>query len=133
LALRSTTISRPSSKRPKPNAGGPSAIGILILGLSPALASAQAANDFPTSARADYVFGCMKANGETRDSLERCSCSIDVIASLISYDQYVKAETFMSMAQLTGEAGVLFRTSEPSKASITDLKRAQAEAEIRCF
>jgi hypothetical protein len=109
------------------------AIGILILGLASAPSRAEAVNDFPTSARADYVFGCMKANGETRDSLDRCSCSIDVIASLISYDQYVKAETFMSMGQLSGEQGVLFRTSEPSKAAITDLKRAQAEAEIRCF
>ena len=94
---------------------------------------AGAVNDFPTSARADYVFGCMKANGETRDALDRCSCSVDVIASIITYEQYVTAETFMSMGQLTGEAGVLFRTSEPSKAAVTDLKRAQAEAEIRCF
>jgi hypothetical protein len=33
-------------------------------------------NDYPTALRADYVFGCMKANGETRPALERCSCSI---------------------------------------------------------
>ena len=26
---------------------------------------AEEANDYPTSARAEYVFGCMKANGET--------------------------------------------------------------------
>jgi hypothetical protein len=38
-------------------------------------------NDYPTVARADYVFGCMQVNGQTRDALERCSCSIDVIAS----------------------------------------------------
>ena len=34
-------------------------------------------------ARADYVFACMKTNGETRRALERCSCSIDVIASIL--------------------------------------------------
>ena len=34
-------------------------------------------NDYPTVARADYVFGCMQVNGQTRDALERCSCSID--------------------------------------------------------
>ena len=39
------------------------------------------------SARADYVFGCMKANGETQELLQKCSCSIDVIASIIPYDQ----------------------------------------------
>jgi hypothetical protein len=104
--------------------------GVLALG-----GSAQAAefNDFPTVARADYVFGCMKANGETRDALERCSCSIDVIASLIPYDAYVSAETFLSMGQVQGEGGVIFRTSEPAKKAIETLRRAQAEAEIVCF
>jgi hypothetical protein len=38
-------------------------------------------NDYPTAARADYVFACMKTNGDTRPALEKCSCSIDVIAS----------------------------------------------------
>ena len=28
------------------------------------------ANDYPTVARADYVFGCMQVNGQTRDALE---------------------------------------------------------------
>ena len=40
-------------------------------------------NDYPTAARADYVFACMKTNGETRRALERCSCSIYVIASIL--------------------------------------------------
>ena len=31
------------------------------------LAKAEDLNDYPTSARADYVFGCMKANGETQE------------------------------------------------------------------
>jgi hypothetical protein len=133
LALRSTTIFPLNSKRSKTNAGGLVAIGILILGFAASPLRAEAVNDFPTSARADYVFGCMKANGETRDSLDRCSCSIDVIASLITYDQYVSAETFMSMGQVPGEQGAVFRGSEQAKTAITNLQRAQAEGEIRCF
>ena len=39
--------------------------------------------DYPTDALADYVFGCMASNGQTQDSLRRCSCSIDVVASII--------------------------------------------------
>jgi len=31
----------------------------------------------------------MKTNGEIPDMLRRCSCSIDVIASLLPYDRYV--------------------------------------------
>ena len=49
-------------------------------------------NDYPTSARADYVFACMKTNGDTRQVLEQCSCSIDVIASILPYERYVTAE-----------------------------------------
>src|ERR1700716_3498083 len=49
-------------------------------------------NDYPTAARADYVFACMKTNGETRQALEQCSCSIDMIASILPYDRYVAAE-----------------------------------------
>ncbi len=96
-------------------------------------AAAADANDYPTEARADYVFVCMKANGETRDALKRCSCSIDVIASLLPYERYVAAETVASMSQAQGQIGSLFRASEQARATAADLRRAQAEAEIRCF
>lgn len=94
---------------------------------------AHAAGDYPTSVLADYVLGCMKSNGETRDVLERCSCSIDVIASIVPYEHYEAAETFRRMAQTTGEASGLFRESAPAKAAGAELRRAQAEADIRCF
>lgn len=90
-------------------------------------------NDYPTTARADYVFACMKTNGDTRKALEQCSCSIDIIASILPYDRYLTAETFLSVGQRPGEAGALFRETEQSRAAINDLRRAQAEAEVRCF
>jgi hypothetical protein len=95
--------------------------------------SANAAGDYPTAAVADYVLGCMRSNGQTRDMLERCSCSIDVIASIIPYERYESAETFRRMSQTTGEASGLFRESAPAKAAGSELRRAQAEADIRCF
>ena len=98
-----------------------------------AIARAADVNDYPTSARAEYVFGCMKANGETRQSIEQCSCSIDVIASLLPYERYVSAETVLSMAQVRGNLGTQFRSSEQAKGALDDLRRAQAEAEVRCF
>ena len=97
------------------------------------MTATAATADYPTVTAADYIFGCMASNGQTRVALERCSCSFDVVASLISYDRYVEASTFLSMGQVTGEKGVLFKTSAESKAAIGDLRRAQAEAEIRCF
>jgi hypothetical protein len=90
-------------------------------------------NDYPTTARVDYVFGCMKANGETREVLEQCSCSIDVIASALPYDRYVDAETVLRMAQVPGNLGNQFRATEIARTVVDDLRRAQAEAEVRCF
>jgi hypothetical protein len=90
-------------------------------------------NDYPTVVRADYVFGCMKANGETRQALERCSCSIDVIASILPYERYVTAETVLSMAQVPGTLGSQFRSTEYARVAVDELRRAQAEAEVRCF
>ena len=94
---------------------------------------AVSANDFPTAARADYVFGCMASNGQTQEALNRCACSIDVIASLLSYDRYVQAETVLRMQQVGGEKTTMFRDSAVTKKILSDLRRAQAEAEIRCF
>ncbi|HHI69741.1 MAG TPA: hypothetical protein ENJ91_01965 [Rhodobacteraceae bacterium] len=90
-------------------------------------------NDYPTEARADYVFACMEVNGRTREALSRCSCSIDVIASILTYDDYVSAETVLRMLQTSGEKTTLFRSTAISKGAVQELRRAQAEAEIRCF
>ena len=96
-------------------------------------AHAEEVNDYPTSARVEYVFGCLKANGETRQVIEQCSCSIDVVASLVPYERYVTAETVLSMSQVRGNLGGQFRTSEQAASALNDLRRAQAEAEVRCF
>jgi hypothetical protein len=97
------------------------------------IAWADEVNDYPTSARAEYVFGCLKANGETRQAIEQCSCSIDIIASIVPYARYVTAETVLSMSQVRGNLGGQFRTSEQAASALNDLRRAQAEAEVRCF
>ena len=94
---------------------------------------AQEINDYPTAVRAEYVFGCLKANGETRQSIEQCSCSIDIIASIIPYERYVTAETVLSLSQVRGNLGGQFRTSQQAASALNDLRRAQAEAEVRCF
>ncbi|HLK84054.1 MAG TPA: hypothetical protein VKT99_21535 [Xanthobacteraceae bacterium] len=108
-------------------------LGAAICAAAIPLARADDLNDYPTAARADYVFGCMKANGETRRALEQCSCSIDVIAAILPYDRYVTAETVLSMAQVQGTLGNQFRSTEYAKAAVDELRRAQAEAEVRCF
>lgn len=90
-------------------------------------------NDYPTEARADYVFGCMAANGQDRITLQKCSCSIDTIASILPYDAYVEAETVLSLQLGTGEQLSMFKTMPVATKAVADLRRAQAEAEMVCF
>ncbi|KWV49931.1 hypothetical protein AS156_15550 [Bradyrhizobium macuxiense] len=112
---------------------GPIVAVAAVLAATGMSARADEVNDYPTSARADYVFGCMKANGETQQTMEQCSCSIDIVASLLPYDRYVTAETVLSMSQVHGNLGTQFRSSEQATNALNDLRRAQAEAEVRCF
>lgn len=106
----------------------------LILLLAGAVRPSVAAPaDYPTSALADYVFACMAANGQSRVALDHCSCSIDVIASIIPYDEYVEAETVLSMVQVPGEKTAIFRDVPWTKEVVKELRQAQAEAEVRCF
>lgn len=95
--------------------------------------AAERYNDYPTEARADYVFACMASNGRSADVLRRCSCSIDVIASIVSYDDYVEAETVLSLQQVGGERMSIFRTTALAKELVATVRRAQAEADILCF
>ena len=111
----------------------PALLLTLLAVATPTRLRAEDLNDYPTSARADYVFGCMKANGETQELLQKCSCSVDVIASIIPYERYVAAETIISMSQVSGPVGSEFRSTEQAKLTLQEFRRAQAEAEIRSF
>lgn len=105
------------------------------LGLSLAAPAgwAQAVNDYPTNVRAEYVFTCMASNGQSRDVLDRCSCAIDQIASVLPYEDYVSAETVLRMRQVTGERASMFKGMAEMTEVIARLRRAEAEAEILCF
>jgi lysyl-tRNA synthetase class II len=90
-------------------------------------------NDYPTVARSEYVFACMAVNGESRQALEQCSCSIDWIASVLPYERYVEAEAILALQQTSGERSSLFRETAMATGILAELRRAQAEAEILCF
>lgn len=95
---------------------------------------AQAAkSDYPTAARADYVIGCLAANGFKREYLDRCACGIDTIAEEMPYDDYEKADTILRMQQGgLGERGAMFRDTPIAKEETEKLRRAQAEVNLRC-
>lgn len=95
-------------------------------------ALAHVENDYPTVTRADYIFGCMQVNGQTRDALEKCSCSIDIIASILPYEKYEEAETIMSV-RLKGGEKTAFLFTPKMREKVNEMKRAQIEGELRCF
>ena len=110
----------------------------LLLATSPAMhaqiaATRPPAHDFPTSVRADYVVGCLAANGFEHQKLDACACSIDEIANRMTYDEYEEASTVLSMQQAgVGPRGGLFRDTPQAKQALERLRRAQAEANLRC-
>lgn len=112
---------------------------IIIFGLVCLLAGAAAAqehhpaHDYPTAARADYVIGCLAGSGFKRELLDRCSCSIDTIADLMTFEDYDQASTILSMQQGgLGARSALFRDTPVAKQRTEELRRAQAEASLRC-
>ena len=115
---------------------GRSLLGALAAGaLLAALAGGVQAHDYPTETIADYVFACMASNGQTQEALKKCSCSIDVIASILPHEEYVQGETVLRMRQVPGggEKMAIFRDTVVAKDAVDRLKRAQVEAELRCF
>ena len=106
--------------------------GVAGLGGGPAGAAPA---DYPTSALADYVFGCMATNGETPDALQRCSCSIDHVAGELAYEDYEKAETVLRLRLVPGNNPQLsmFKDAPWAQAMVDKLRKAQLDAEMACF
>jgi hypothetical protein len=52
------------------------------------------ANDYPTSARVEYVQDCIGRHGGKLEDLYKCSCVIDRLAQKLTYDEFVEASTF---------------------------------------
>ena len=94
---------------------------------------AAALNDYPTAARADYVFACMTTNGQTREALSRCACAIDTIAAAIPYVDYEKAETILRMRHEAGGYLAQEFRIPASNSMLKQLQEAQAEADVSCF
>jgi hypothetical protein len=106
---------------------------VVVLALCGRLATAADTSDYPTRARAEFVFACMASNGQTQQALRQCACSIDVIASVLPFDKYEEAETVLRMRRTGGGyLGEMFRT-ELANNIVRDLEEAEAEGEIRCF
>jgi len=91
------------------------------------------ANDFPTLAKAEFVFACMSSNATNRDFMAKCACAIDEIAKRISYDEYAQAETIARLQLGNSPREEAFKGVGLSKERMDKLFRAQAASELECF
>lgn len=88
---------------------------------------------YPTVAIADYVLGCMSANGNSYEALQQCSCSIDYISERVPYQDYERIQTVMMVQQDRGQRGIFYRDSKWAKSRIEAFQKVQAESTLRCF
>jgi hypothetical protein len=94
---------------------------------------AEDSSGYSTATRAEYVFACMATNGGTPEALQHCACAIDVVASVLPYDKYEKAETVLRMRRSAGGYLAQEFRSAVTNDIVRDLQEAEAEAEVRCF
>ena len=107
--------------------------GVIVMVLAFGTARGATTNDYPTADRADYVIGCMAANGNTQEALMKCSCAIDVIAGLMPYKDYDEAKTALGLQVEGGPRMSIFASTPQMQRLIQNLHQAQAEANIQCF
>ena len=87
----------------------------------------------PTSEKVEYVFACIQGNENSQAYISKCSCSIDYIDERMTYEEYVEAETIMSLRQIYGEKSLIFKNSPNAMKIYTNMQNLLAEAEMECF
>lgn len=98
-----------------------------------AVSPLAAANDFPTTARTEYVLACMRERDMAREALYKCSCAIDAIAEKVSYEAWVDLSTVANATTIAGERGGVVRDMKDGRSKIAEFKQLQQDAKKRCF
>lgn len=99
-----------------------------------ALAGFARANDFPTQARVEFVLDCMRTSKvSAQESMYKCSCAIDDIATKIDYATWVELSTIANATTMAGERGGVMRDLKDGRKMITSFRELQADAKKHCF
>lgn len=91
------------------------------------------ANDFSTSARAEYVLECMKVNHGKEGLLQKCSCEVDEIAGKLKYDDFLEMSTALRYQSLGGDRGAEFRDPKEVRNKAKTYEKIQQAAKDSCF
>ena len=103
---------------------------MLVASAVPLTASA---NDFPTTARIEYVLECMKKNADKYEYLYKCSCAVDQIARGVKFDEYVEISTAQRHQSLGGQRGAEFRDPPNVKQMAKKYETIEGKANEACF
>ena len=117
--------------RTKPFLGAAAALSALILCGSTRDAGAE--TTYPTATRVEYVLACLASNGDSRDTMFRCSCAIDYIASEISLTEYDRVETILRMRSVPGERTGMFRDVPWINEALEKFDAVERKASTACF
>jgi hypothetical protein len=102
---------------------------LLALAFAPAIA-----NDFPTTARVEYVLDCMKnSKAPANEMVYKCSCAVDNIASKVKYDKWVDLSTVALGTTIAGERGGVIRDMKDGRKMISTYRDLQSKAKHACF
>jgi hypothetical protein len=99
-----------------------------------ALAGLARANDFPTQARVEFVLDCMRTSKvSAQESIYKCSCAIDDIATKVDYATWVELSTIANATTIAGERGGVMRDLKDGRKIIASFRELQADAKKHCF
>jgi len=108
-----------------------SVIVAIVIALVTVARASPPVNDYPTSARVEYVQECMARSAQLAD-LYKCSCVIDQLADHLTYDEFVEASTFAHYSSLGGQGGGIFRDSKEARERAKLYRSLEAQAFKYC-
>jgi hypothetical protein len=88
--------------------------------------------NYPTQARVEYVNECIAKHEDSLANMYQCSCTIDRIANVLNYDEFVNAITFARYSGLPGEGGGIFRDSDNARATAKRFRELETQAQREC-
>lgn len=89
-------------------------------------------HSYPTQARVEYVNECIAKHEDSLANMYQCSCTIDRIADVLTYDEFVNAITFARYSGLPGEGGAEFRDSDEAKSKAKRYRELEKIAQREC-
>jgi len=89
-------------------------------------------HSYPTQARVEYVNECIAKHDDSLANVYQCSCAIDRIADVLTYDEFVDTITFARYSGLPGEGGGIFRDTDEAKGAAKRFRELEKLAHREC-